>query len=371
MRSKLSTMVAISLAACPLLACGPGEQAAPALSRPVKTFVFGGSGDRDPHRYPGRVHANRAVDVSFQVDGQILDLPVRKGQRVEQGDLIARLDPRDFQNELAAARAIWQEAVATRDRYRIAAKSGAVSQQELDEREAATRVAAADLRIKRKALEDSEIRAEFGGTIATRYVQNFEHVMAQQPIVSLQDVAVLEIRVDIPQADMSADITPDDVGRLSARFDVAPDRAFELSVKEFVTDADPVTQTFPITLAMPNPADVELFPGMTASVAWAPPARAQKGVQLVPATAVVSADGGSSAVWVIDSQSSKISRRKVQVGRVVDRQMIEMLGGLQRGETIAIAGVAHLRDGMKVHPLHRTASAGLPSVAAGPSGHAN
>lgn len=364
MRDHLEIRLLAILLSSALAACGGGPAPPPEPTRPVKTFVFGVADEHAHHTYPGRVHANRAVEISFQVAGQLVEFPVNKGQQVQEGDLIARLDQRDFQNAVKAARAVWQEAVATRDRYRVAAEAKAVSQQELDERVAQARVAAADLRIKLKALEDSEIRADFDGTIATTYVDNFQHVEGQQPVVSLQDVSTLEIHVDIPQADMSTDVTPHNVGQLSGRFDIAPEDSFELHIKEFVTEADPVTQTFPITLALPNPPDLEIFPGMTASVEWIPPALSGKRRQLVPATALDGSGDGSPSVWVIDPQSSETSQRHVRVGRVVERDMIELLDGLQPGETIASAGISHLRAGMKVHSLDGAPA--LPSVAAGP-----
>lgn len=348
---------------------GQAPTSAEAPSRPVRTFVFGNAERQARHVYPGRVHADRSVPASFQVGGQIVEFPVSRGQEVANGELLARVDPRDFQNAADAARASWQEAVATRDRYRIAAQSHAVSQHELDEKEAAVRIARAEYAIKRKALEDTEIRAEFDGVVATTYRDNFDRVAPQQAVLELQDTRSLEIHVHIPQTDMAVDVSRQAFGSATARFDVAPGRDFPLRIKEFATEAEPITQTFAVTLGLPNPPDVELYPGMSASVEWVPPALTQSRRQLVPTSAVAGRADGASYVWVVDPNSSRVSRRAVTLGSVVEQEMVEVVAGLEPNETIATAGVVHLHADMLVHELGAS-HAGLPSVASGPPAHA-
>jgi multidrug resistance efflux pump len=69
----------------------------------------------------------------------------------------------------------------------VAARTNAVSRQELDQAEARARIAAADVKIKEKALEDTAIRADFDGIIADRFVDNFQNVVAKQPILLFQE----------------------------------------------------------------------------------------------------------------------------------------------------------------------------------------
>jgi RND family efflux transporter MFP subunit len=340
-------MAALTLLAT--LACGRGEAPEPVEAvRPVKAFTFGEGQRIRSFGYPGRVFANQTVEVAFEVTGKLDKLPVSKGQEASPGDILASLDPRDFRNELAASKAALDESIATRDRYRVAARTNAVSRQDVDQAEAASRIAAAEVRIKQKALDDTIIRADFEGIVADRFVDNFQNVVAKQPILLYQDVSQLEIRISVPERDVAT--AADEPGRMTASFDARPGEEIELSIKEFVTEADPVTQTYEVILVMPNPKGSGLLPGMTASVNWYPPAVGRLGDDTVPIAGVLGQKGRPSWVWVIDPAANTVSRREVEVGPVAYADRVEILGGLERGEMIAAAGAHHLSDGMRVRP---------------------
>ncbi len=331
-----------------LLGCAEEELPKSEIVRPVKLVTFAAAAGRQTYIYPGKVHPNTTVEVAFEVSGRLEELPVAKGQEVTKGSLLGRLDPRDFENDVAAARATLDEARATLGRYEEAAKTNAVSRRELDEARARARIARADLRIQEKALEDSEIRAEFEGIVADRYVENFQNVEAKQPVLSLQDISLLEVRIDVPEGDIAAVPGTEDIGSFVATFAALPGRRFDLELKEFVTDADPTTQTFPVTLRMPNPADAEILPGMTASVIWDPPETAVATEPTLPAVAVLGQAGREPWVWVVDGDSMRVSRRPVRIGALVNKDQIQVLGGLEGGELVAAAGAHHLSVGMKV-----------------------
>ena len=349
MRTRLHLSSVLAAACLPLLAAcgGPEEPETREIVRPVKTFVFGETGSQRELEYPGKVFANRTVEVAFEVAGKLEELPVAKGQEVRAGDLLGRLDQRDFVNEVAAARATLEEAEATLGRYEEAARSNAVSRRELDQARARARIAAADLKIEEKALEDSEIRASFDGIVADRLVDNFQNVQAKEPVLLMQDISVLEIRVNIPERDATG--PPDTpVGDLSATFDAVPGRRFPLTIKEVVTQADPVTQTYAVTLMMPRPEGIEILPGMTATVTWRPAGEFATRSNTVPTSALVGRQGSKPWVWVVDAQDMTVSRREVEVGSIVGHNQIQLVSGLDSGEVIAAAGVHHLTEGMKV-----------------------
>ena len=296
--------------------------------------------------YPGQVYANQTVEVAFEVTGKLQEIPVSKGQLVKTGDLIARLDPRDFENEVRASRAALDQAIATRDRYRVAARTNAVSRQEVDQAEANARIAAADLKIREKALEDTTILADFDGVVADRFVDNFQTVVAKQPVVLLQEIQPLEIRVSVPERDVVE--TADEPGRVAVAFDSLPGREFDAAIKEFVTEADPVTQTYRVVLSIPNPEGTGLLPGMTATVRWYAPDLGSRGDNTVPLAAVRGREGRPSSVWVIEPDAMTVTQREVSVGQVAYADRVEILEGLAIGETIAAAGVHHLMEGMHV-----------------------
>jgi len=344
--------VRVLTVAVALAGCGPpAEPPAREVVRAVKTEVFGKSPAESEYSYPGKVYANQTVDVAFEVPGKLTELPVTKGQVVSPGDLLARLDQRDFANELDQALAVKAEAEATLGRFNKAYEKRAVSKQELDEAASRARIATAEVQIKQKALEDSSVRAPMHGIVANRLVDNFENVLAKEPVVVLQDISRLEIRINIPEKDMASG--GDETGRITAEFDVAEGREFELAVKEFVTDADPVTQTFAITLWMAAPDDVDILPGMTATVHWYPPAAGSGSAHSVPLAAVLGQPGRTAWVWVVDPETKLVSKRNVTVGPILHGDRVAIESGLEPGETVAAAGAHHLDEGMRVREYAR------------------
>ena len=133
--------------------------------------------------------------------------------------------------------------------------------------------------------------------------------------MSLIDVSSVDIVVDVPES-LLARLIGDASVTAVARFDTARGREFDLRLKEQAAQADPRTQTFRITLTMPQPEDINILPGMTATVIGK-----RAGVEIdqgqqpltVPAVAVVAGETGQSRVWVFDEASRTVSARPLPV----------------------------------------------------------
>lgn len=319
--------------------------------RPVKTLVVGGEAVR-PVSYPGHVEAASQVDLSFRVAGPLLEFPTLEGQLVQQRQLLARIDPRDFQFRRDAAKADFDRADADLRRFSALYERQAVSQAQLDQARAAREVAQARLQDATSALEDTYLRAPYRGLVAETFVENFQEVRAGQPILSLIDVARVDVVVDAPES-VLAQVSRPQLGRITARFDSAPNQEFDLRLKEVATQADPRTQTFRVTFQMPQPEQVNVLPGMTAAVTRYPPsggAGAETPI-LVPAVAVFADPAGAPTVWIVDSQTMTVSARAVTTGPLAGTESIHILSGLSSGDRIAVTGVAQLREGMKIREL--------------------
>jgi RND family efflux transporter MFP subunit len=318
------------------------------LVRPVKTLVVGGTAAR-PTSYPARVEAVSQVNLSFRVGGPLLTFPALEGQLVREGELLARIDPRDFQIRLDAAKADFDRADADLRRFSALYEKEAVSQAQLDQASAARDVARARLDDAEANLRDTSLRAPYRGLVAERFVENFEEVRPGQPVLSLIDVTQVKIVVDAPEA-VLAQVSRPQVGRISARFDTAPQREFELRLREVATQADPRTQTYRVTFQMPQPEGVNVLPGMTATVTRYPSAESAATL-VVPAVAVFADVSGSSHVWTVDTQAMTVSSRAVTTGELAGSDSILITAGLEPGERVAVTGVSQLREGMKVREL--------------------
>jgi RND family efflux transporter MFP subunit len=141
-----------------------------------------------------------------------------------------------------------------------------------------------------------------------------------------------------------------DVSDVFAQFAASPDKKYKLSLKEYSTEADPKTQTYRVVMTMPAPKDINILPGMTATVSGS---RTEAGStrMVIPAIAVFADEGGGSNVWIIKKETMMVNKQKVTTGDLTGKDAIEIVDGLKPGDVIAVAGVSHLREGMKVRPL--------------------
>jgi RND family efflux transporter MFP subunit len=199
-------------------------------------------------------------------------------------------------------------------------------------------------------LDDCTLRAPYDGVVAQRFVEQGQNVRAKEQVVKFQDVDEIDVAVDVPEAFMASDLRSADIVQMLAEFSGAPGLQFPVQIREIAQRADPVTQTFRVRAAMKAPADVNLLPGMTATVALTyRRANVLGNVILVPIAAVFKDTTGEQVAWVIGPDQI-VTRRPVKIGKVTGSQ-IEIMDGLQPGDRIAVAGVTHLRDGMTVRDL--------------------
>ena len=334
-----------------ILGCGE-EVVTEEPVRPVKVFkagdMIGGLAGRS---FPGRAQANEEVNLGFEVGGILIKRPVDKGDEVKKGQLLARLDPRDFKNELAAAKAERDRARAYRDRIAEALKARAVARQDLDDAEARLKEAIAREKIKLKALDDSHIYAPYDGVIAFTYFDEFKRVQAKEKVLRLLDISKIKFTVDIPESLIS--YIPH-VTKVWVEYDAFPGRKISAKIKEVGTEASETTRTYPVTLIMDQPKDIKILPGMSGKVsgeADLPDMDGREGIE-VPIAAVFTPDTEmQNYVWVVDEASKTVHRKKVKTGELT-LDGIMVIEGLKQGEWVVTAGVHLLKEGQKVRPMN-------------------
>lgn len=331
--------------------------------RPVKTVTLRSNGKGGLWQYYGTLQGGKRVDLSFRVSGPVKSINVEKGASVRKGQLLATLDPRDFQTQLkqaqstqAQAQAQYENAKADFKRYENLYKQKVVPKATYDTYKTQMNVALSSLNVAkasttavRDSLKDTELRAPFDGVIVDRLVESFQDVTAKQTIFILQDISMLEIVFNVPENDViwaskAASSGPDSV---RAKFDAIPGRTFPLTFKEFVLQADRSTNTFPVTAVMPQQQDVALLPGMTATVeVEISDTQTGQRVFTVPQTAIVTS-GDKTFVWRCDNNS--VTRVPVKQNTPHNNGFIEISSEqLKDGNIIVVAGAHLLHEGQKV-----------------------
>ncbi len=337
--------VATALGFCSALACGE-DAPPPEIIRPVVAMQVMHEGAFDERWFPGRAKATREANIAFEVPGRLVERPVQIGDIVEKGQLLAKLDPRDFLNALNQARAARTRAEAFRDRVVQAARSGAVSRQEVTDAEAELEANDAEVEIRSKALQDSELFAPFDGKVSATLVENFENVLAKQVIMRVLDTTKIEMVINIPERVIS---NAPYVTGFRVRFAPFPGREFQGKLVEISNEATEATRTYPVNVQIEQPEDVDILPGMAGealAVLELPDDPTDPQGHEVRLSALLTDDGESSYVWVIDPETQIVSRRSVRVGDTTSRGIF--VHGLERGEWVAVAGTRTLREGQKV-----------------------
>lgn len=343
----------------PQQAFGNGDeaQAAPHPVRPVPTERVLPAPGSSIREFPATVQAARRVDMSFSVGGVLIELNGDAGRVVKEGEVIARLDPRDFENAVSSAEATHDEALQNLKRTRTLREQNVTTQSELDNAQAAFETAAAELRIRRKALEDTVMRAHFDGVVARRYVENHEHIKENTPVLSLQSIAELEVSFQVPER-VLARYGDAALAGVQVRFGAGGDTWRNARVREVSADADTVTRTYEVVASVESPEDLKVLSGMTAEARLSlPTGLAGNGAVLAPMAAVFGGSDGGSYVWIIEDDAAPPRKTQVELGTMRD-EGVEVLTGLEPGQRVAVAGVHSLSEHMVVRPM-RAGTEGL------------
>ncbi len=341
----LLVLFALLLGGC----AGEAEQALqePAV-RPARIVEVTRRGIADRLEMVGRVEAAQTVDMAFEVSGRLAELPVREGQRISAGTLLAAIDPTDYQLALREAEVQLKLTRLDYDRKLQLLAEQVVSQSVVDDARTLLELRQVKVAQAQQDLAHTRLEAPFDAYVVRRYTDNHVSVAAGAPVVRVADLRELHIKAAVPEA-LLATGDPSRVLRLDAIFDFAPDQHFPLTIRENTGEADNVAQTYEVTFAMPPPADFTVLPGMTASVV-AVIDRGPGSTIVIPTGALASDPERSFHVWLYDPEDGRVHKRYVTVGTPTDSG-VPVTSGLVEGDLIVAIGAAHLTDGMRVRPL--------------------
>lgn len=303
--------------------------------------------------------------LSFRVSGTIVSLPVEVGQEVNVRQVLARLDPSDFELEveraqaaLAQVQAGLRQADAEYERVRGLYESDNASLSDLEAARASADSFRAQEDAARKALEQGRrqvsyttLRAPESGRVAALLKEINELTSPGETVVRLTagslpevEIAVPDVTIPLIRIDMPAQV------RLTA----VPGETFPGKVSEVgVATAEGAT-TYPVTVVLDD-ADSRIRPGMAADVVLALQDSSEAAVT-VPVVAV-GEDTTGTFVFVVAGQSdgvATVERRDVTLGALTGPGRIRVLRGLEEGATVVTAGVRRLQNGMKVRVQNTT-----------------
>ncbi|MDF1668259.1 MAG: efflux RND transporter periplasmic adaptor subunit [Roseovarius sp.] len=362
--------VLIALITLGLSACKEEEVATDPPIRGLKTHLIEKSEQSTIRRFPSVLEPTSLNALSFEVSGKLNEVALQVGQRVEEGDILASLDPVAFEIQVdsaeagvSSARAASENADETLVRQEDLLDRGAATKVTVDNARADATASQAQLEQAIKALDTAKdnltksvLKAPFTGIINSVDVQNFATVSPGAAIASIYSPDAFEVSFSVNYNVASQLVlgTPAQV-RLADR----PDINLPAQVSELGSRADSVS-SFPLVLTLKDTSPV-LKAGMAVEASIELPLPAAEGYT-IPLSAMLKEGGfqtkGSSnpndpapgAVYVYDEATQTVQLRIVVVAGVRENSLL-IIDGLSPGERIASAGVSFLHEGQKVKLL--------------------
>ena len=340
----------VFLFATVLVACGCGRRGAvpDATVRPVKVTTASGAGmiDKD---FAGLATPDDVVNLAFKLPGQVLDIPVKQGEEVPKGALLAELDPRDIRLQVDADRSAYAEARSQMQRMQRLLAHEAVSRQEAEAAE--TRYAQARSKYENSLdmLQQTRLKAPFAGVIEDKYVDNFERVQAGQSILRLVGPRTTTVKFTLPESSLA--MLRDTAVRFRVEFDNYRGVQFPAVLKEWAkTSSD--ASGFPVSLTLTgvDTARYDISPGMSCTITMQTADPVPDAVSL-PVSAIYAPAGGGTFVWVVGSDD-RVERRTVTLGELYGRNRVVVDNGVEPGERVVTAGVYQLQPGERVRILN-------------------
>ena len=352
---------AVRTLAVSLLAVAAACRQEPALVapeiRPVRTVTIAKRDAGVPVVLTGSIRAQDEAPLAFRVSGRMIERRVNNGDRVRPGQVIARLETQNEQNNLRAARAALSAAQGqlTNARNNLRRKEplatrGAVSQTELDQaresfQTAQSQVESAEAQVKfaEDQLAFTELKADAAGVITSVGAEPGEVVSAGRMIVTLARQGARDAVFDVPgpvirtapkNPEVTVSLKDDPVVTVTGR------------VREVAPQADPVTRTFEVKVGLNDPPAAMR---LGSTVVGRMDVDSSKVID-IPATALTQSNQ-QPAVWIVDPATSTVSLRTIDVMRF-DPDAVVVSKGLAPGDVVVTAGVQALYPGQKIRLLN-------------------
>jgi len=323
-------------------------QPAPRAAILVEARTVGTEPIVDTIRAVGTIRADQSIVVRSEVPGIVVKLGFTESTLVTKGQLLIKLDDTITRAELQQAESSFKLAQRNYDRASELARTGAGATRARDEAQAAFEASRAALALSRARLEKTAIEAPFTGIAGLRKVDIGAYITIGQDLVSLDAIDLVTAEFDVPERYLRFLATE---RRIEIEADALPGRKFEGKITAIDPRIDPDGRSLTVRAQVPN-IDGTLKPGMFSRVSVIVEQRDEAVV--IPEQAIVPQGDQISVYRIIDN---KAVATPIKLG-LRSFGKVEVVEGLQPGETIITAGQLKVQDGSVVRVLEPASAGG-------------
>ncbi len=306
----------------------------------VETLTVGNTSLGGAKDYVGTIEEKTGSTLSFEIAGNITSIRVDEGDRVGKGQLLATINPTTVKEAHRATLTTLKQAEDAYRRFLPLHNSGTISDIKWVEIESKLEQAKAAESIARQQLSHTTITAPFAGVIAAKSVDIGTYVLPGQPVLKIANVAQVNAKVSVPEAEISHLHVGDKVKLTVAALGGA---VFYGAISEKGIDANPISHTYDVKVGITNPQG-RLLPGMVCNAHIEGRATTSSHIILPPQSIELDVDN-SRFVWTV--VDGKAHQQPVTIGDF-DGDGVIILSGLKAGDKVIINGQQKVSEGMKV-----------------------
>lgn len=312
--------------------------------------------------FPGRVQPSEEATLFFRVSGPLVKINVKPGDIVKKGNVLMRIDSRDYlrriaciESQIKASQADHEFTEKEYKRNSNLLKENAASKHLYDQSYCSNQRAKArldnlktELQIAKDQLEDTKLVAPFDGTITGQFLENHEMARMGEPVLTMHNISVVEVAVDIPENHVTDFVQAPGNKEYQVKFFSLGNRKFTAKLHEWFQKSDAQTGTYRFVFRIDQPDQTILLPGMTAELITNGNSPMPDKAYLVPIESLTKISRSNGFLWVYNPDSKTLAKRSVVLSNNFIQQGIVVKKNLHSNDLIVSKGAYLSRDKERV-----------------------
>lgn len=325
-----------------VISCAPKQNQQAPIIRKIKVSTPTKNSAISTRMFSGILQEASEINLAFRVAGPIEKIVVKQGDYVKKGQLIAQIDPRDYQVQVDVAQAQYMQMESEFDRLTELKKRESISENDYEKAVAGEKMLRSQFQHASDQLNDTKLYAPFSGYIqAVKYTKG-ELVNTGMTVATLIDVDSYSIDVDLP---MSFFVNKEHFTTFTCYQPIVSDSVYQLQLIGYNAKANN-NQLFTTKFRLPGTQKNNFLPGMNVEVSISYQTECDCPIH-IPLTSVFN-QNGKAYVWVYNEKNSTVNKQEVITNGLTKNGEVRIQTGISETDTIVVSGVNTLHDGEKV-----------------------